>query len=383
MTKKVLVVAGEISGDQRAASVVRKIKEINPHVEFFGMGSDKLKEQGMEVIIDPTDLNSIGFLEAIKNYKTYKEYYNVIKDLAIKREPDIFFLTDYSAFNMKMAKLGYKLDIPVVDYFPPSAWLWGEWRAKKMAKYNTIIASNLPMERDVYIKNGAETVFVGHPLIDEIKVKKSKTELRDFFEIKKGQKVVGLLPGSRKSEIEKLLPVILKAAENINKTRDNITFLLPSVSKKFNNIIESMAYKHKIILKIINNHNHEVIKCSDFIITASGTATLEAMILSTPMLIVYKTSNITYRIAKWLVYYDHMGMPNLLAKKRIVPELKQNEVTVENIVKESNYILNKPYLITDIKIKLVSLTEKLGSGGAVKKTAELIMKEGNIDVLKR
>lgn len=383
MAGKIMVVAGEISGDQRAAEVVNKIKQFNPNVEFFGMGSKRLKEAGVEVIIDPTDMNSIGFLETLKDYSVHKENYKVLKDVAEKRNPDVFFLTDYSGFNMKMARLGSKMNIPVVDYFPPSAWLWGEWRAKFMSFYDTMIAANFPMERDIYKKNGARTEFVGHPLIDKIEVEKDKNKLEEIFEIRDDEIPIALLPGSRRDELEKLLPVMVEAAQKLKEDNKNYVFLIPSASPKFNKFIEDTLIKYPIHAKIIENHVHQVLKMSHFAIVASGTATLEALILNTPMVIIYKISNLTYRLAKLLYKKEYFGMPNIIAEKEIVPELVQDEVTAENIYKKAHYILSKPYLITDLKIKMVSAAEKLGSKGAVTKIAELVLREGNIDVLKR
>ncbi len=383
MTGKIMVVAGEISGDERAAEVVEKIKRFNPRIEFFGMGSDKLKEQGVDIIIDPTDVNSIGFWEALQNYKIHKKNYNILKEEIKRRKPDVLFLVDYSGFNMFMARLGSKLDIPVVDYFPPSAWLWGEWRAKRMSKYGTLIAANFPMERDTYIKKGARTEFVGHPLVDEIDIELDKNELEEVFEIGENEIPIALLPGSRKEEIEKLLPLMVEAAVKLKEDNANYVFIIPSADPKFNDYIESVLVNYPIRAKIVNNHIHKVLKMSHFAIVTSGTATLEAMLLSTPMLIIYKISSLTYKLAKLLYKKDHFGMPNILAEKEIVPEIVQEEVTPENIYNKAHYILSKPYLITDIKIKLVSTAEKLGSRGAVEKTAKLVLREGNIDVLQR
>lgn len=383
MTAKIMVVAGEISGDERAAEVVEKIKQFNPRVKFFGMGSEKLKEQGVDVVIDPTDINSIGFWEALQNYKIHKNNYNILKKEIKKRNPDLMFLVDYSGFNMFMARLGSKLDIPVVNYFPPSAWLWGEWRAKRMSKYGAVIAANFPMERDVYIKKGARTEFVGHPLVEEAEVEMDKKELEDLFEIKENEIPIALLPGSRKEEIEKLLPMMVKAAVKLKEDNENYIFIIPSANPKFNDYIESVLVDYPIRAKIVNNHIHKILKMSHFAIVTSGTATIEAMILNTPMLIIYKISNMNYKLAKLLYKKDYFGMPNILAEKEIVPEIVQEEVTSENIYNKAHYILSKPYLITDIKIKLVSTAEKLGSKGAIEKTAKLILKEGNIDVLQR
>jgi len=383
MSGKVMVVTGELSGDQRAAEVVEEIKRLNPGVEFFGMGSDRLKEQSVEIIIDPTEINSIGFLEAIKNYKAHKHNYDILKDAAQERRPDVFFLIDFSGFNIKMAKLGTRLGIPVVDYFPPSAWLWGEWRARKMAKYGAVIAANLPMERDIYRAKGAETVFVGHPLIDKIDINLDNIELNEIFEIKDKEFPIALLPGSRKEEIGKLLPLMIETALKLKKDNSNYVFFIPAANLKLTDLIEDILIKYPIKAKVVKDHTHLILKLVRFAIVASGTATLEAMILNTPMVIIYKTSNLTYHIAKLFYKKDYFGMPNILSNSEIVPEVVQNDLTVDNIYKEARNILSKPYLMTDIKIKLVSASEKLGKKGAIHKTAKLVMREGNIDVLQR
>jgi len=383
MTGKIMVIAGEISGDERAAEVVKKIQELNPHVNFFGMGTTKLKEQGVEVVIDPTELESVGIWEVIKNYQIHKEHYKVMKDIAKKRDPDVLFLVDYSGFNMFMTRLGHKMDIPVVNYFPPSAWLWGEWRAKFLARYNPVVAANFPMDRDVYRRNKAETKFVGHPLLDEINVEAEKDELKNTFELKENEIPIALLPGSRKAELEKLLPIMLKTAVKLREDNKDYVFIIPSADPKFNDFIEKNVIDYPLKVKIVNNHTHKLLKMSHFAIVSTGTATLEAMILNTPMVIIYKFSDVTYKMFKYLSNQEFFSMPNIIAEKKIVPELMQEEVTPEKIYEEAHYILSKPYLMTDIKIKLVSAAEKLGSQGAIDKTARLVMREGNIDVLKK
>ncbi|HMA60872.1 MAG TPA: lipid-A-disaccharide synthase [Halanaerobiales bacterium] len=383
MTGKIMVIAGEISGDERAAEVVQKIQELNPHVNFFGMGTTKLKEQGVEVVIDPTELESVGIWEVIKNYQIHKEHYKVMKDIAKKRDPDVLFLVDYSGFNMFMTRLGHKMDIPVVNYFPPSAWLWGEWRAKFLARYNPVVAANFPMDRDVYRRNKAETKFVGHPLLDEINVEAEKDELKNTFELKENEIPIALLPGSRKAELEKLLPIMLKTAVKLREDNKDYVFIIPSADPKFNDFIEKNVIDYPLKVKIVNNHTHKLLKMSHFAIVSTGTATLEAMILNTPMVIIYKFSDVTYKMFKYLSNQEFFSMPNIIAEKKIVPELMQEEVTPEKIYEEAHYILSKPYLMTDIKIKLVSAAEKLGSQGAIDKTARLVMREGNIDVLKK
>jgi len=275
------------------------------------------------------------------------------------------------------------MDIPVVNYFPPSAWLWGEWRAKFLARYNPVVAANFPMDRDVYRRNKAETKFVGHPLLDEINVEAEKDELKNTFELKENEIPIALLPGSRKAELEKLLPIMLKTAVKLREDNKDYVFIIPSADPKFNDFIEKNVIDYPLKVKIVNNHTHKLLKMSHFAIVSTGTATLEAMILNTPMVIIYKFSDVTYKMFKYLSNQEFFSMPNIIAEKKIVPELMQEEVTPEKIYEEAHYILSKPYLMTDIKIKLVSAAEKLGSQGAIDKTARLVMREGNIDVLKK
>jgi len=286
MTGKIMVVAGEISGDQRAAEVVEQIKYFNPHINFFGMGSDKLREQGVEVVIDPTDINSIGFVEAIKNYKIHNQNYRVLKDMAEKRDPDVFFLVDYSGFNMKMARLGAKMDIPVVDYFPPSAWLWGEWRAKIMSRYNALIAANFPMERDIYRKNGAHTEFVGHPLVDEVEVNKDKEELEEVKEeleeseqnllktkraikaLKEIKEKQGKLPTDKEVMYQRLLKtkkVINKSIEKKESKKAELEEILNNVERGKIKVYEKVFSGVKMIIGKSQFNVHEELHHSSFI----------------------------------------------------------------------------------------------------------------------
>ena len=376
---RIMVVCGETSGDIQAARVVREIKKMNSNLEFTAMGSEALKDEGAEILIDPLDVSSIGFIESLKNLKEHLAHIRLLKKHMRENRPDILFLVDYSGFNMLMARVGKKMGIPVVNYFPPTAWIWGEWRAKWMARYDAVIAATLPMEREVYKRAGAEVEFVGHPLLDIVETEKSAKEIYNEFQISKNHKVITLMPGSRKSEIDRLAPVLFEVAEKLQKDNKNYQFILPLASGIEKDYIADMASKYNLILKIVRDSSYDIMKISDFLLTASGTATLEALIMETPMIVLYETGWSTYKIGKKIMKTDYIAMPNIIAGTEVVPEFIQDEIDVKNIYDKTKFFLNKDYLLTDKKKKLKIIKDKLGEKGAVKKTAELVLEVGGLN----
>jgi len=376
---RIMVVCGETSGDIQAARVVREIKKMNSNLEFTAMGSEALKDEGAEILIDPLDVSSIGFIESLKNLKEHLAHIRLLKKHMRENRPDILFLVDYSGFNMLMARVGKKMGIPVVNYFPPTAWIWGEWRAKWMARYDAVIAATLPMEREVYKRAGAEVEFVGHPLLDIVETEKSAKEIYNEFQISKNHKVITLMPGSRKSEIDRLAPVLFEVAEKLQKDNKNYQFILPLAPGIEKNYIADMASKYNLILKIVRDSSYDIMKISDFLLTASGTATLEALIMETPMIVLYETGWSTYKIGKKIMKTDYIAMPNIIAGTEVVPEFIQDEIDVKNIYDKTKFFLNKDYLLTDKKKKLKIIKDKLGEKGAVRKTAELVLEVGGLN----
>ena len=373
-----MVVAGEVSGDMHAARVVEKIKEIAPETSFSGMGTTGLKDTGVNILIDPTEISTIGFIEALKNINKHLSHIKLLKEHIKKKNPDVLFLVDYSGFNMVMARIGHKLGIPVVNYFPPTAWIWGEWRARWMAKNNITIASAFPLEKKIYEKAGADVSFVGHPLLDIVQVEESSLEIYDKLELNSEKRVVGLLPGSRNSEIESLLPKMLDAAEKLQQDFPDLQFVLPLAPDVDQKKISAKVGEHNVILKIVDNYTYQTMKIADLVITASGTATLESLIMKTPMIVLYETSWSTYQLGKRLMNVEYIGLPNIIAGKEVVPELIQEQVSGENIFEEAVYLLKREYVLQNMGKKLESLKDKLGGPGAVEKTARLVLNEGGL-----
>ncbi|MFW6274118.1 MAG: lipid-A-disaccharide synthase, partial [Halanaerobium sp.] len=279
---KIMVSAGEVSGDMHAAAVLKKVKEKHSEVEIFGMGSTALEEMGAEILIDPTDISTIGYIEALKNLKEHFKHLKKMKTLLKERQPDLVFLVDYSAFNMKLAKACGQAGIKAVNYFPPSAWVYNKGRAKKMASYGTKIAAVFPMEKEVYQQAGADVSFVGHPLLDLVELKAKKEELRKEFKVRAEQRVIGLFPGSRRGEIESLLPEMLQAAAELKAENQELKFLLSAADGIDRAYLQSFVEQSPAEAEIIAESNYKIMKTAEFIITASGTTSLEAAILNTP-----------------------------------------------------------------------------------------------------
>ena len=365
-----------------AAAVIRelkaKTKALDIELNVFGMGSTALKKAGAEIIIDPTEISTIGYLEALKNLKTHFKHLNKLKKILKARKPDLVFLVDYSGFNMKLAKACAKEGIKAVNYFPPTAWIYNKGRAKKLADYGTHIAAVLPMERDVYRQAGAEVTFVGHPLLDLVKVEGDKNSIKADFEIRKKKKIIGLFPGSRRGEIKALLPEMLKAAQRLEQNFDHLSFVLAAAEGIKDDFLKEITDNFKLDLKIVRDNNYRLMEAAEFLITASGTTTLEAAILTTPQIIVYKSSLSTYLLAKYFFKIEFIGKPNIIAGKQILPELLQQECTAANIYAQAEEWLNYKGLLVEAERKLQEVKEKLGGGGAVKKTAELLLAEGGL-----
>ncbi|WP_111571751.1 lipid-A-disaccharide synthase [Halanaerobium saccharolyticum] len=375
---KIMVSAGEVSGDMHAAAVLKKVKEKNDSVQIFGMGSTALKEMGAEILIDPTEISTIGYIEALKNIRQHFKHLKQMKKLLRQRQPDLVFLVDYSAFNMKLAKACSQEGIKAVNYFPPSAWVYNKRRADKMAAYGTHIAAVFPMERDVYQAAGAEVTFVGHPLVDLVDVEKSEAEIKKELDLKPEQPVISLFPGSRRGEIESLLPEMLKAAQKIQKEKPELKFLLAAAEGIKIDYLKSFTEKVDFELEIVQKRNYQLMKISEFIISASGTTTLEASILNTPQIIAYQAALTTYLLAKYVFKVEFVGLPNIIAGEEVVPELLQNDFEAERIAELALNWLNDREELNKIKEKLQTVRQKLGGGGAVEKTADLLLREGGL-----
>ncbi len=370
---KIMISVGEASGDLHGASVAHALKNIQPNIKMFGMGGQAMQEAGVEIIYDIADLGVIGFVEVIKNLPRLFKLRDNLAELMEQERPDALVIIDYPDFNMRLAKIAKEKGIPVISYISPSVWAWRKGRAKEVANIVAKVAAIFPFEADVYREAGANVTFVGHPLLDIVKATMSKTEAYEYFNADAGKPVVLLLPGSRQQEIMSLLPVMLAAAEKIVAKVPECQFFLPVASTISREMLQNIIEQYKITVVLTDKHTYDLMNIANVAIAASGTVTLEAALLGLPTVIIYKMAALTYLLGKLLVKIPYISLPNIIAGRKVVPELLQYAVTADNITNEIIPILLDAHLHQAMVQDLAEVQQKLGAAGAVERVAKEIL----------
>lgn len=370
---KILISAGEASGDIHAAAVTAALKQIDSSVEVFGMGGDALRAAGGEVLFDIKDHGVMGFVEVIKKlpdlFKLRSDFARVMDE----RQPDCLVVVDYPGFNMKLAKVAHDKGIPVVSYIAPSAWAWNKGRAKNVAKIVDKVACIFPFEYDVYKEAGAPVEFVGHPLLDIVKPAWERTEAEAWVGKQPGHPLVLLMPGSRLMEIEKMLPNLLAGAKLLKKQLPEVQFAMPRAVTIPLELLQSKIKASGLDIKITEGHNYDLFSVADLALATSGTVTLEAALCGLPSIIVYRTSALNAFIARRVINIPNIGLPNIVAGRQILPELLQEEFTPANVAKTAVELL-APERRPQLEADLAFMKARLGEPGAVKRVAQLILR---------
>jgi lipid-A-disaccharide synthase len=379
-SKTILIVAGEASGDLHGSILIRELKNINSHLQFFGIGGDRMKKEGMELIYHIDKLSIMGFFEVLKNLGLIREVMKTMAKLAEERKPDLVILIDYPGFNLRFAKKVKKMGIPIVYYISPQVWAWGGNRVKKMKGLIDKMIVIFPFEKDIYKKFDIDCEFVGHPLLEVVRPVLSKEDFQSKFDLRKNEALLGLLPGSRWQEVENILPIMVQTAEILGTRIKNLRVMLGLASTIKKEKVEIVLGQFKSKVEIVENLTYDLMKHSDLLLVASGTATLESAILGTPFLVLYKTGFWTYLLAKSLVSIPNIALANVVAGKKIVPEYIQNKAVPKNIAEEMYDILTNKPRYKSIQNELSLVKEKIGSFhslqagevGASKRAAQII-----------
>lgn len=370
---KILISAGEASGDIHAAAVTAALKRIDSTTEVFGMGGDELRAAGGEVLFDIKDHGVMGFVEVIKKlpdlFKLRREFARVMDE----RKPDCLVVVDYPGFNMKLAKLAHDKGIPVVSYIAPSAWAWNKGRAKNVAKIVDKVACIFPFEYDVYKEAGAPVEFVGHPLVDIVHPTMERAEAEAWVGKEPGRPLVLLMPGSRLMEIERMLDVILEGAKLLQKQMPQVQFAMPRAGTIPLEMLQSKIQTSGLEVKITEGHNYDLFSVADLALSTSGTVTLEAAMCGLPSVILYRTSAITAFIARRVINIPNIGLPNIVAGRQILPELLQEELTPAKLAATAVELL-APERRPQLEANLAYMKERLGEPGAVNRVAQLILR---------
>lgn len=370
---KIMLSAGEASGDLHGADIARALKKLSPDIKLLGMGGAAMREAGVDVRFDIAEHNVMGIVEVLKNLRSLFALRDAMVKTMLEEEVDLFVTIDYPDFNMRVAEKAKAAQIPVFSYIPPSAWAWRQGRAQKVARLADKIAAIFPFETAVYEAAGADITFVGNPLLDAVKPSMDEAAARSFFQVPNGRRVVLLLPGSRPQEIRKLLPVMLEAAEGLQRDCAQYAFYLPLASTIAHELIQDLLDSAAVDVKVTSERRYDLMYIADTAIASSGTVTLEAALLGLPSVVIYKMAPLTYYIGRLLVKLENFSLPNIIAGERVLPELLQNEVTAANIVQAVKQIETTAADGTAVREKLAFIKERLGQPGAAMRAAQLML----------
>lgn len=365
--------AGEASGEQHAANMFLEIKQQNPAVRALGMGGRKMLAAGVDVRYDSSKIAVIGLVEVIKHYAEIQRALKLMQQLVLTEKPDLLVCVDYKEFNLKLAQFAKRHGVKVLFYVSPQVWAWRPGRVKTYGKAIDMMAVIFPFETAFYEAEQVPVRYVGHPSVDKVKPVHTKAENRQRFALSAEQKVVGLLPGSRDNEIRRMLPVMLAAAEILQRQDQSIQFILPQADSITDALLQEYLQASTVSVKVIKNQPYDVMQSCDVIMTTSGTATLEIALLTVPMVISYKLSNLTYYLGRWLINTPFIGLPNIVAGKAIIKELIQHEANAQNLAAEVQRILTDTVYAEAMRAELQAVKTRLGRGGGSKNMAELAL----------
>lgn len=369
--KLVLIIAGEASADLHGSNLVLAMKRQDPDISFCGIGGQKMEAAGVKILFPSSKMAVVGITEVFSRLSYILKAYRQLKKMLTEADPDLIILIDYPDFNIRLAGVAKRYGVPVLYYISPQVWAWRKGRIKTIADRVDRMSVILPFEGAYYEQCGLRTDYVGHPLMDSVPQGLNPTEVKLELGLHCDGPVLGLLPGSRVEEIKNLLPAMVEAAEILSLRHKGLTCILPLASTVPPGLVEAEINHSPVNIKLIQGKIYEALVACDAAMLASGTVTLEAAILGTPMIIAYRVSPLSYWIGKMVVKVPFIGLVNLVAEKAVVPELIQNQVTPDRLAEEADAILKdgprRKNMIEDLEM----VKERLGPGGASEKTAKV------------
>lgn len=374
--------AGEASGDLHGATLCRALAQISPGLRLCGMGGSRMAAAGMEVIADPTGHAVVGTSEAIGRIpRLYRAYRALLTRLREER-PQALVVIDFPDFNLWLARQAQRAGVPVVYFIPPQLWAWRRGRIRQMARRVSRVLAVLPFEQELYESAGVPVEFVGHPLLDVLPLDLTRDEARGRLGLDPGKTVVGLLPGSRREEVARLLPPMLTAASRLAAAGAAQRFLLglaPTVERGFvNSILKPAEDAGAPRIHVQEGLTYEVMAGADVVLIASGTATLEAALLGVPMVVCYRVSRLTEVIARMLLRVPWAGLPNLVAGRLIVPEILQDAVTGQRLATEALKLLDDPVAATAQRAAFKNFRARLGEPGVGGRAARAVIEAAHL-----
>ncbi len=376
MPKKIFFIACEPSGDAHAAAMIAELKKKLPDLECRGLGGPKMKAAGTQLLHDMTTISALGLGDVIRQYFTYRRIFYLTLRKIQHWHPDAVCFVDSPAFNLRLAKKLHKKmpTLPLLYYISPQIWAWGKRRIHTIKRIISKMLVILPFEVALYRKANVDCEFVGHPLLDHVTTSQDRDEFRKQLGIPEGQYAIGLLPGSRETEVERILPIMVKSAEYLQKDLPNTLFFIAESSNVKKEIYDQILKDCKVSVCRFESDLYDHMACMDFALVTSGTATLETALLNVPFFLLYKASWSTYFLGKYLIRVPYLGLVNILAGKEIIPEFIQQDAHPETMAHEAKILLKNQRPYEKMKAEMTKVREKLGAKGASQRAAQSVIR---------
>jgi lipid-A-disaccharide synthase len=370
--------AGEASGDLHGATMCRALRALDPGLRLIGMGGPRMAAAGVEILVDPTAHAAMGTSEAIGRVPgLYRAYRLLVRRLREAR-PMAMVLIDFPEFNLRLAKQARRAGIPVVYFIPPQLWAWRRGRIRQMARRVTRVLAAFPFEKSLYEEAGVQVEFVGHPLLDVVPSDLDRAKARERLGVGERQTLVGLLPGSRRQEVDRLLPPMLDAAARLSRTDGRRCFVLGLAASVDRGLVTVHLRRASEAggppVEVVEGLTYEVMAASDTLLIASGTATLEAALLGTPMVVCYRVSRLSEVVVRLLNRSGWISLPNIVAGRGVVPEILQDAVTGARLASEAESLLVDSVAATAQRAAFKEVRSRLGQSGVGARAARAVLK---------
>ena len=369
---QILIICGEPSGELHASNLTREINKLQPDIKIFGVGATLLKNSGAQIIFDTNGLSVMGLFDVLKKLPKFLQLKQLILKKIASQRPDAIIFVDFSGFNLRLAK-AINRRIPTIYYVSPQVWASRENRINSIRDFISKMIVLFKFEEDFYKKRGVQAHWVGHPLLSLVQPTMEKQELLKNLGLNPAQKVIALLPGSRKQEIRKLLPIMLNAGQFINNKIPGMQFIIAKAPNLDARLYQDECDKYNLNLKIVDGKTYDCLNSADFCLVCSGTATLETAIMQKPFMIIYKMNLLNYLLYRPQVKIPYIGMVNIVAGKKIVPEFIQFNAQPEMISRAALELLQNPAQEKQMLDSLASVKTSLGSPDAAERSAKIIL----------
>ena len=372
MPARVLIVAGEASADHHGAALVRELKKMRPDVQTFGVGGKHMRDEGFECIADAEDMAVAGLTEVLWALPRLLGIASKMVRAAELRAPDVAVLIDHPDFNLRLAKKLKALGVRVVYFISPQVWAWRQKRVEVIRERVDEMLVIFPFEEEFYARHGVRVRFVGHPFVESLPENPDRDRARAELKLGHASAFVALLPGSRNKEVSRHLPIMLDAMRLVHERLPGTRALIPVASTIKRADVEDAVRLAGVDAEIIDGHATEVLSAADTAVVCSGTATLQAALLSRPMVVVYRASWLTYQILKRMIKVAHIAMVNLIAGRSLVPELIQDAFTPQNVAQHVEAMLEDKVARQALEGELQRIRERLGTGAPARRVAEVV-----------